>query len=145
MFANSDPAGAIAFQLLLACNVLAAFIHPVFLIGVCYALFAAPPQFPATTKIAPAFVATLVCGYVLAIALDLIGLRRRGLLAHAWVLLLMPLHWLLLSLAAWRALYQLFYAPQRWEKTAHGLAKTSRLSKAEDGPDRSPDRGRRAP
>jgi hypothetical protein len=31
----------------------------------------------------------------------------------------------MLSLAAWRALYQLFFAPYRWEKTAHGLAKSS--------------------
>jgi len=39
---------------------------------------------------------------------------------------LVPLHWLLLSLAAWRALYQLMRDPQRWEKTEHGLARTSR-------------------
>jgi glycosyltransferase XagB len=37
-------------------------------------------------------------------------------------------HWLLLSAAAWRALWQLMYDPFRWEKTAHGLARTSRLA-----------------
>ena len=42
-------------------------------------------------------------------------------------LLLMPLYWLLLSLAAWRALFQLLRDPYRWEKTEHGLARTSRL------------------
>ncbi len=36
------------------------------------------------------------------------------------------MHWLLLSLAAWRALYQLVFAPYAWEKTEHGLAKSSR-------------------
>jgi hypothetical protein len=55
-------------------------------------------------------------------------LRRRGLSATAWVLLLTPAHWLLLSLAAWRALYQLVVAPYAWEKTEHGLAKNSRLA-----------------
>ena len=40
----------------------------------------------------------------------------------------MPLHWLLLSVAAWRALYQLLFNPFHWEKTAHGLARTSRLA-----------------
>ena len=65
--------------------------------------------------------------YASAIALDFIGLQRRGLLAHAWVLLLTPLYWLLLSLAAWRALFQLLSADQRWEKTEHGLARNSRL------------------
>jgi hypothetical protein len=62
------------------------------------------------------------------IVLDLIGLRRRRLLRHAWVLVLTPLHWFMLSLAAWRALFQLLYDPQRWEKTEHGLAKSSRLA-----------------
>jgi hypothetical protein len=32
----------------------------------------------------------------------------------------------MLSLAAWRALYQLVAAPYLWEKTEHGLAKSSR-------------------
>jgi hypothetical protein len=55
---------------------------------------------------------------------------RRGLLSIAWVLLLTPLHWLLLSLAAWRAFYQLIVAPYAWEKTEHGLARSSRLNAA---------------
>ena len=70
----------------------------------------------------------LVAGYLTSAALGLIGLKRRGLARQGWVLLLMPLHWLLLSLAAWRALYQLLRDPYRWEKTAHGLARTSRLA-----------------
>ena len=78
---------------------------------------------------APVFFATLLAGYASTVALDLIGLRRRGLLAHAWVLLLTPLYWFLLSLAAWRAVFQLLLAPQLWEKTEHGLAKSSRLAK----------------
>lgn len=55
-----------------------------------------------------------------------LGLLRRGLLPTAWILLLTPVHWLLLSLAAWRALYQLAAASYAWEKTEHGLAKSSR-------------------
>ena len=51
----------------------------------------------------------------------------------AWALLLMPVYWLLLSLAAWRALFQLLRDPYRWEKTEHGLARTSRLA----GPERA--------
>ena len=73
-------AGALAFQLFLACNVLAALVHPVFMIGLCYALLAAPPlQVAGTMAAAPVFAATLVAGYVSTIAIDLIGLRRRGL------------------------------------------------------------------
>ena len=74
------------------------------------------------------YLGALVSGYLTSAALGLIGLKRRGLLSQGWVLLLMPLHWLLLSVAAWRALWQLLHDPFRWEKTAHGLALTSRLA-----------------
>jgi hypothetical protein len=40
-------------------------------------------------------------------------------------------HWLMLSTAAWRAIYQLLRDPYRWEKTAHGMARTSRLAAAQ--------------
>ena len=71
---------------------------------------------------------SVVIGYLTSAFLGWLGLMRRGLLATSWVLLLTPLHWLLLSLAAWRALYQLIVAPYAWEKTEHGLAKSSRLN-----------------
>jgi hypothetical protein len=43
----------------------------------------------------------------------------------------MPAHWALLSVAAWRALWQLIVDPYRWDKTEHGLARTSRLAAAD--------------
>ncbi len=123
------PAGAIAFQLFLACNVLAALVHPIFMAGLCYTLLARSPlqAVGEMGRAAPVFATTLLCGYASTVALDLVGLRRRGLLAHAWVLVLTPFYWFLLSLAAWRALFQLLYSPQYWQKTEHGLAKTSRI------------------
>ena len=66
--------------------------------------------------------------YLASAFIGYLGLMRRGLSANAWILVLTPLHWLLLSLAAWRALYQLVVAPYAWEKTEHGLAKSSRLA-----------------
>jgi cellulose synthase/poly-beta-1,6-N-acetylglucosamine synthase-like glycosyltransferase len=124
------PGGAIAFQILLAANVLAALIHPLFMTGLGYTLFALPTERANAVldNAIPIFVAGLLSGYTSTILLDVIGLRRRGLLKQAWVLLLTPLHWFLLSLAAWRALFQLLYDPQRWEKTEHGLARTSRAA-----------------
>jgi len=124
------PGGAIAFQIFLAANVLAALIHPLFMAGLGYTLFALPMPWASAVmdNAVPIFTVSLLSGYASTIVLDIVGLRRRGLLAHAWVLVLTPLHWLLLSLAAWRALFQLLYDPQRWEKTEHGLAKTSRVA-----------------
>ena len=131
-----SPAGAVAFQLFLACNVLAALIHPFFMGLLCYYVFvAAPPEkaISAMGEAAPVFFGTLLTGYASTVALDLVGLQRRRLLAHAWVLLLTPLYWFLLSIAAWRGLVQLAYAPQRWEKTEHGLGRHSRLDALQRG------------
>ncbi|HEX4043398.1 MAG TPA: glycosyltransferase family 2 protein [Xanthobacteraceae bacterium] len=121
-------AGVITFQICFAANVIAALIHPFFMAGLAYTLYALPTPWAniVIQNAAPIFAASLLSGYASTIVVDLIGLRRRGLLRHAWVLALTPLYWLLLSLAAWRGLIQLIYDPQYWEKTEHGLAKTSR-------------------
>lgn len=122
------PAGAIAVQLFLACNVLAALVHPIFAAALCYSLLVGAPLTTVTSFNSwPIFAATFLCGYASTIPLDLIGLKRRRLLGHGWILVLTPFYWFLLSLAAWRALIQLICDPQRWEKTEHGLARTSRL------------------
>jgi hypothetical protein len=68
-------------------------------------------------------------GLAATMALWLRGLKHRNLLRHAWIVALVPLHWALLSLAAWRALLQLRTEPYRWEKTEHGLA----ISRHSDG------------
>ncbi|MXQ13765.1 glycosyltransferase [Microvirga makkahensis] len=55
-----------------------------------------------------------------------VALHRRGLWRLLpWVALL-PLYYGLVSLAAWRGLWELGIAPFRWNKTSHGLARTSR-------------------
>ncbi len=75
----------------------------------------------------------LVCGYATTVAVAMIGLRRRRLLSlkKAGVLpLLMVGYWFLMSVAAWRALWQFFADRYAWEKTEHGLARTSRLRDA---------------
>ena len=130
LFRELTPAGAIAFQIFFAANVLAALIHPLFMAGLGFTLYALPTPWANTVmeNAAPIFVTSLLSGYASTIVLDVIGLRRRGLLGQAWVLMLTPLHWLLLSVAAWRALFQLIYDPQRWEKTEHGMARTSRVA-----------------
>lgn len=131
------PAGALSIQIVFAANVLAALIHPLFMAGLGYTLYALPePWANAVMKnAAPIFIMSLASSYASTVVLDLIGLHRRGLLRHAWTLVLTPLHWVLLSLAAWRALFQLIYDPQRWEKTEHGFARTS-LAAVSRGPGR---------
>jgi glycosyltransferase XagB len=130
------PAGAIAVQLFLACNVLAALVHPIFAAALGYSLLVGAPLTTVTSFNSwPIFATTFLCGYASTIPLDLIGLKRRRLLGHGWILVLTPFYWFLLSLAAWRALMQLICDPQRWEKTEHGLARTSRLQARLSSPD----------
>ncbi|MBF9235085.1 glycosyltransferase family 2 protein [Microvirga alba] len=60
-----------------------------------------------------------------------VALRRRRLLRLLpWVLVL-PLYYGLVSVAAWRALWELTTAPVFWHKTSHGLARTSRTGRGQ--------------
>jgi cellulose synthase/poly-beta-1,6-N-acetylglucosamine synthase-like glycosyltransferase len=118
----------ITFQLTVGGNVLAALIHPLFLIAVPYALlvdgwiFAERDLFTALSV--GLFSTSIAIGYAGSIVLGWSGLARNRLTATSWVLLLTPFHWLMLSCAGWRALIQLLRRPHHWEKTEHGLART---------------------
>ena len=127
-------AGFAAFQFTIAGTVLSALVQPILLLLIA-AGFADVPFIGARGDAVErtllwAHGCALAGGYATTIVLALIGLRRRRLLSNAWVLALMPLHWMLLSVAAWRALIQLAFDPYRWEKTDHGLARTSRCGAA---------------
>jgi cellulose synthase/poly-beta-1,6-N-acetylglucosamine synthase-like glycosyltransferase len=124
------PGGFTVFQLVIGGAVLAALVHGVFL-GVLTGQLASGLFWSAKSGMfdvmfAGLYVTTLSTGYALSALLGFIGLSRRRLLGSAWYLVLLPFYWLLLSIAAWRAVFQLIGQPYRWEKTAHGLARTSR-------------------
>jgi cellulose synthase/poly-beta-1,6-N-acetylglucosamine synthase-like glycosyltransferase len=122
--------GFITFQLLVGGNALAALVHPLFLAGLIYSTMNGTPLWHgdgiAAAVLAAFYGTTVAVGYLASAFLGWLGLMRRDLTSTAWVLALTPLHWLLLSIAAWRAVYQLAVAPYAWEKTEHGLAKSSR-------------------
>jgi len=119
-------AAAIGFHALMGGLVVSALVHPVF-----YAVLAghwwsgellAPAQTTAGAVLwAIAFV-NLCAGYLASILVGMLSVSRRGHPRLALHALAMPLYWLLISLAAYRALYQLARAPYLWEKTAHGPA-----------------------
>ena len=60
-------------------------------------------------------------GYLASMGLGLLALRRRGYRALLKQIPLMPFYWLLISAAAYRALWQFLTARFEWEKTEHGL------------------------
>ena len=124
------PAGFAVFQLVVGGTVLSALVHPLFVATVLARLpFADVGPSPAgigAAASAALYGGVLAAGYGTSALLGLVGLARRGLVGTAWVLLLVPVHWALLSIAAWRAAWQLARDPYRWEKTPHGLARSSR-------------------
>lgn len=121
---ESGLRGALSLNLLVGGNVLTAlacpFLFAQFAAYLASSAVATPTGFLAS-PLAPLHVAAIASGYVSTAVIGLMGLKRQGRLRHGWILLLTPLYWLCLSLAAWRALFQLLREPYRWEKTEHGL------------------------
>jgi cellulose synthase/poly-beta-1,6-N-acetylglucosamine synthase-like glycosyltransferase len=121
--------GFMALQLLVGGTVLSALVHPIFLVLVLSdalsgALFAPVDTVEQAVRKGLALT-TLLTGYLGSAFFGLVGLERRRMLRAAWVLPTIPFYWLLLSAAAWRALWQFVTAPYHWEKTEHGLARSS--------------------
>ena len=128
--------GFLTFQLIVGGTVFAALVHPLFIASLVYGAAVKgiwpAPRAPIEAVMLTLYGSAFVAGYVASIALGIGGLARRKLMREAWVLVLVPVLWLLLSVAAWRALAQLICDPYRWEKTEHGLAKTSRSAAADE-------------
>jgi glycosyltransferase XagB len=104
---------------------LSALVHPLFYVAVLanFAFDIRSTDFD--ELLGPLFwfvaIGNLAAGYLASIVVGIVSVRRRR---HPLVLsaCLMPFYWLLISLAAYRALWQLYWDPFRWEKTPHGLA-----------------------
>jgi cellulose synthase/poly-beta-1,6-N-acetylglucosamine synthase-like glycosyltransferase len=77
------------------------------------ALFPAPLYYVA--------VCCLVFGNLTCIYLNVVTARLAGHPELVGIALLAPVYWLMMSLAAVKATWQLVSAPQFWEKTVHGL------------------------
>lgn len=118
--------GFAVFQLIVGGTVLAALVHVLFVVELLRELATTPDI--ASSGMFHFYTMTLIAGYLASIGIAIVGLWRRQLMNCSWVLLFMPIYWLMLSFAAWRALIQLVRDPYHWEKTEHGLAKTSRLA-----------------
>lgn len=137
LWREAGARGFFTLNIIVGGNVLTALAHPVLLGELLVQSVLRAFDSNAETFLASRFgdlhLATIAAGYFSTVIIDLLGLWRRRLLREAWVLALTPLYWIYLSLAAWRALYQLLRDPYRWEKTEHGLARHSRIASARGG------------
>ncbi|MEP9351446.1 glycosyltransferase [Xanthobacter sp. KR7-225] len=120
-------ASTLALFLLTAGPYAAALLHPMFVAVLIRDLLqgavGAPCDTPAQVAASALSYTTLIAGYGGAALCSAVGLARRGLPARASTLASIPAYWLLLSVAAWRALWELVRRPHFWCKTEHGLSR----------------------
>jgi cellulose synthase/poly-beta-1,6-N-acetylglucosamine synthase-like glycosyltransferase len=125
--------GFIAFELMVGSMVLASLLHTVFLLSlvVGLAINGAVPLFPGSAW-GWISAGVLLAGYGGALALVVSGLLRLGRPGLLPVQLLLPLYWVLHSVAAVRAAWDLIRRPHFWAKTEHGLTAMPRGHEAEE-------------
>lgn len=120
------PAGMLAFILLMPGLAISCLVHPLLLYHVIVRL--AEPvlsgSFGQQSYLFWLDLTTILLGYLTLALIALYTLPLRGLQTLRGVLWRLPLYWMLLSIAAWRALWQLIYKPHHWEKTPHLKTRT---------------------
>lgn len=117
--------GFVGFQIVIGGFSLSNLLHPVFYAAMAVALVftGTPAGFQHGTALAVFNLAVLVAGYSGAIAAGMVAVSVRGLAPLFLQTLTMPAYWLLISIAAYKAIWQLITRPFHWEKTDHGLSR----------------------
>jgi cellulose synthase/poly-beta-1,6-N-acetylglucosamine synthase-like glycosyltransferase len=118
------PTGFWTLQAFTAGIFVSALFHPFFIAVTLWYLALGP--------LSPSFLLTVLnclslelfaLGYCVTMLAGCVALRKRGLGGWWFTIASMPFYWLLISVAAWLALWQFIFAPFTWNKTEHGLSK----------------------
>ncbi|MEM8651096.1 MAG: glycosyltransferase family 2 protein, partial [Pseudomonadota bacterium] len=114
---------ALSFHILLTALVVSALAHPILLFLLFYKIFfgVVNEQVTSDTVIFLMSVFNLVAGYLTYGLLAYIVLNSLRKDECKTSLAGIPIYWLIISIAAWRALVQLYFKPHYWEKTPHSL------------------------
>lgn len=127
LWLSLGPFRFFGFQILMGGLLLSAIVHPWFYILLAYAILeghiAHHLNHEHTTIATQALFwvggFNLLGGYLSTMALGAAVLKARQMTWLSWHVLMMPIYWLMISVAAYRALWQLVFAPFAWEKTEH--------------------------
>ena len=125
------PAGFWAAQALTLGVFASVLFHPLCMVAM-VAVWIAYPSLPGDTALPFVMLAglnlvVLLAGYGVSITLTWRALRRQGISGWYGTLASLPLYWLLMSVAAWLALWQFATKPFHWNKTEHGLSSVQRV------------------
>ncbi|MFK7902644.1 MAG: glycosyltransferase family 2 protein [Nitratireductor sp.] len=115
-------------HMVLTSIVISIIIHPFFLIAFLVLMF----EFATNTSNGIVDTVTLAistftlsAGYLTYGFLALAVTKNRAFAPNRLWILALPIYWLFISLAGWRAMIQLIVSPHKWEKTTHGNTKRS--------------------
>ncbi len=79
------------------------------------------PQWALLSQVLAVASLCLMAGNLAFILINGLAGRRPGQRGLWWAVLLSPLYWVLISIAAWKGFWQMLVKPHYWEKTVHGL------------------------
>jgi cellulose synthase/poly-beta-1,6-N-acetylglucosamine synthase-like glycosyltransferase len=128
LFREIGAGSFLAFNLSLAAAVGSALIHPIGLVLLFLALAGYRPQQIGASVAGDLVVILTVAGFAVGYGASMFILlratrRRRG---RFFLVLTAPVYWLMVSVAAWLALYELFARPHHWAKTPHDARRARR-------------------
>jgi glycosyltransferase XagB len=122
--------GIFGFWVLQSCTAgifVSALFHPLSLLLIIAQFTILPHPSPDASPLLIALgglnLAVFVLGYGVAMIAANKALRRQGMIGWWFTLATMPFYWLLMSAAAWFALWQFIFSPHTWNNTEHGLSK----------------------
>jgi hypothetical protein len=117
------PSGFVQFHLFVGGTPLLALLNPLFWL-LTLAWFGAHAGIVKTIYPTPVYFAGLFCfvfGNFVIYYMTILAARVSGRPALVLAACLVPAYWVMMSLAAMKAFWQLVAAPSYWEKTTHGL------------------------
>ena len=109
-------------QILFAGMIVSATAHPFLIVMVAEEaldLAMGSPLDLLQSALLPLDMINITCGYLSFLILGWRTLRKSERKGFGKIVLFMPIYWMMISLAAWRSLWQLWLRPHHWEKTVH--------------------------
>jgi cellulose synthase/poly-beta-1,6-N-acetylglucosamine synthase-like glycosyltransferase len=112
------------FQITFGGNVLLPLINP-FLWTITFLTLVVPDliHFNVAILVAAICVMNTFASNIIYIGMHLIACLKKKMYAEIPYVLIFPLYWVLISIGAWKGLFQLLTQPFYWEKTVHGINK----------------------
>ena len=116
----------LAFEIYVGSIIASPLLHTAFLVGVLAQIAARRAPFSVGDPNSLLELAVLLLGYGGSFALIIAGLLRLGQRRLLVMQALLPLYWMLHTVATFRAGYELLHRPHFWAKTTHGLTRLER-------------------